>query len=135
MTKNYFNIPVDDEETYIAVKEIAKSNGFGSRGMGQQIKAWVSQTLAAPVCDHPKTPVEVQWMPTDTALGEANLLHKGWFCQTCNRVYRESSAVKRQTMAPVSAEALAAADMDPYGQPAPVVVTRRKRSQRLGRDN
>ncbi len=134
MPKNYFNIPVDDEETYIAVKEIAKSNGFGSRGMGQQIKAWVSQTLAAPVCNHPKTPVEVQWMPTDTQLGEAKLLHRGWFCPTCNRVYREAQATAPRPAA-VSTEALAAADVDPYGQPAPVVVTRRKRSQRVGRDN
>lgn len=128
MTKNYFNIPVDDEETYIAVKAIAESNGFGKRGMGQQIKAWVAQTLAAPVCDHPKTPVQVQWMPTDTmSLGEPNLLHNAWYCTTCKRVYRQSAPIKISR--PVVAETPKGNDQDPW-QPAPVVEKRRKASVR-----
>lgn len=134
MTKNYFNIPVDDEETYIAVKAIAESNGFGKRGMGQQIKAWVSQTLASPVCDHPKTPVEVQWMPTDTTLGEANLLHSGWFCPTCQRVYR--LAGKPKIAAPVvAAETPKGSTQDPYGQPLLEVRKRRVSTKVREREN
>lgn len=131
MTKNYFNIPVDDEETYIAVKAIAESNGFGKRGMGQQIKAWVSQTLASPVCDHPKTPVEVQWMSTDdTMLGEAHLLHNAWYCETCKRVYRQNAPIKVRRV--VAEETPTGNAQDPYGQPAPIVVTKRKKAVRQG---
>jgi len=137
MTKNYFNIPVDDEETYIAVKLIAENNGFGKRGMGQQIKAWVSQTLAAPVCDHPKTLVQVQRNYSATVLtsviaGEKHLFYQAYYCATCNRVYQQASAPNAE---PVSAEAIAAAKVDPYGQPAPAVVTKRKRVQRNERVN
>lgn len=132
MTKNYFNIPVDDEDTYIAVKAIAESNGFGKRGMGMQIKAWVSQTLAAPVCDHPKQPVEVQWMPSDTTLGEANLLHSGWFCPTCQRVYRLASKPKAKIVAIETAKGSA---KDPYGQPLLNVRKRRVSTKVNERDN
>ena len=131
MTKKYWNIPVDDEETYIEVGLIAQSNGFGTRGMGQQIKAWVAQTRAAPVCGHPKTAVEVQWMPTDTTLGETNLLHSGWYCPTCNRVYRQANPIK---LPPVGAAATPKGiGQDPYGQP--LLNGRKKRTERLGRTN
>jgi len=125
MATKYWNIPVDDEETYIAVREIAESNGFGRRGMGMQIKNWVARELAAPVCNHPKTAVEVQWMPTAANLGGKMLVHKGLFCPTCNRVYRDAQLATLRTDA-VSTEALAAAKQDPYGQPAPVVEKKRK---------
>jgi hypothetical protein len=129
MTKTYKNIPVDNEETYEAVKAIAESNGFGKRGMGRQIEAWVAQTLAAPICDHPKTPVQVQWMPTDTmSLGEPNLLHNAWYCTTCKRVYRQSAPIKISR--PVVEETPTGNAQDPYGQPAPVVEKRRKASAR-----
>jgi len=127
MTKNYFNIPVDDEDTYLAVKAIAESNGFGKRGMGQQIKAWVAQTLAAPVCDHPKMPVQVQWMQTDTmSLGEPNLLHDAWYCSTCKRVYRQSAPIKISR--PVAEETPKGNVKDPYGQPLVDAAKRRKSS-------
>ena len=137
MTSKYFNIPVDDEETYIAVKLIAENNGFGKRGMGQQIKAWVSQTLAAPVCDHPKTLVQVQRNYSETVLvtvadGEKHLFYQAYYCATCNRVYQQKSTLKG---IPVAEETPAGNAEDPYGQPAPVVVTKRKRGQRNERVN
>lgn len=113
---DYKNIPVD-EETYERVRSIADSNGFGKRGMGAQVRQWSVQELAAAVCDHPKVPVQVQWMPDDVSLsGDQTLLHSGWYCPTCRRVYRNAAKPKIGTVAVETAEVNAD---DPYGQPAP----------------
>lgn len=114
MAKTYFNIPVDDEATYLAVKMIAKNNGFGERGMGMQIKSWVAQTRAVPVCDHPKTQVQVQRSRSETILtgmaeNETELTYRGWYCPTCNRVYEDHQHVE-----------------DPYGQPRVQTVKKRR---------
>jgi ssDNA-binding Zn-finger/Zn-ribbon topoisomerase 1 len=136
MTKSYFNIPVDDEETYIAVKAIAESNGFGKRGMGQQIKAWVNQTLTTPVCGHPKMPVQVQRSPSDTVLtgvveNEKSLFYQAYYCPTCNRVYQHAvNSIKISR--PVAEETPTGNAQDPYGQPTPIVVTKRKKAVRQG---
>lgn len=137
MTKTYFNIPVDDEETYIAVRLIAENNGFGKRGMGQQIKSWVAQTLSSPVCDHPKTFVQVQRSHSDTVLtgmvdGENRLFYQGYYCATCKRVYQQASTPKGS---PVAEETPTGNAEGLYGQPAPAVVTKRKRGQRNERVN
>jgi len=134
MKKSYFNIPVDDEETYLAVKAIAENNGFGKRGMGMQIKAWVNQILSTPVCGHPKMPVQVQRSHSDTVLtsvveSESSLFYQAYFCPTCNRVYQHAvNSIKISR--PVAEETPKGNAQDPYGQPAPVVEKRRKASAR-----
>ncbi len=130
MVTTYKNIPVD-EETYDAVKVIAESNGFGKRGMGMQVKDWAAREMAAPVCSHPKTPVEVQWMAENTSLASGILLvHRGLFCPTCNRVYREATKAKG-----VATETLTGNAQDSYGQPAPVVEKKRTRRAEVVRGN
>lgn len=138
MAKAYYNIPVDDEDTYIAVKVIAKNNGFGERGMGQQIKAWVAQSIATPVCDHPKLKTRIQRAPSATFLtplvkGDAQLTLDAWYCPTCNRVYQATpiaTNILRQSVAAETAKGNAA---DPYGQPIQTK-TKKRRTQRLGKD-
>lgn len=82
----YKNIPVD-EETYQQVRMISEANGFGKRGLGAQVRKWAAREIAAPVCEHPKQPVEVQTFPTADQLSGAMVVQNGWFCPTCNRVY------------------------------------------------
>lgn len=94
----YKNIPVDDE-TYIAVKTIAQANGLGERGLGAQVRKWVNQEIAAPVCEHPKQPVEVQIFPSADNLPGTWLRRDGWFCPTCNRVYPNDIVVKLEKAA------------------------------------
>lgn len=81
----YKNIPVD-EDTYIAVKLIAETNGFGSRGMGAQVKQWVIREM--PECEHEKTPVTIEIFPSQDTLPGTNLHRTGWYCETCKRVYQ-----------------------------------------------
>lgn len=95
---DYDNIPVSKKnQTYAKVKMIAESKGFGKRGAGALIDYWVAREIAAPVCEHEKQPVEVQYFPGADVLTGALLVRQGWFCPTCNRVYPNDIIANMET--------------------------------------
>lgn len=97
MTTKYDNIPVSKEkQTYLKVQMIAEAKGFGKRGVGALIEHWADREFAAPVCDHPKTLVQVQRSPSETVLtewrdGQKQLFYQAYYCATCNCVYQQLS--------------------------------------------
>ena len=77
----YMNIPVKPD-VYEKVRLISDAN---DRGLGAQVAHWVGQEL--PECDHEKTPVEIEYFPSNDILPGTLLRRTGYFCATCTRVY------------------------------------------------
>lgn len=84
----YVNIPVSPD-VYADVQLVARSKGFGTRGLGALVAHWVGQEL--PECEHEKEPVQIEWMPSQDYLPGTVLKRTGYFCATCNRVYAKPS--------------------------------------------
>jgi hypothetical protein len=105
MAKKYKNIPVE-EEIYFQVKAIAEANGFGERGVGAQVGAWVARDL--PDCDHEKEAVVIELFPSQDMLNGTLPQRTGWYCPMCRRVYQ-----RIEKPAKVSGQGAG----DPYGQP------------------
>lgn len=112
MAQKYKNLPLKPD-VYETVKLIAEANGFGERGLGKQVEEWAKREL--PACDHPKEPVTVEIFPSQGLLS-GSVLRAGWYCPTCKRVYQRSE---------VAVSGVAA---DPYGQPIPPVVLKKRGS-------
>lgn len=87
MAKKYMNIPVE-EDIYFQAKAIAQANGFGERGLGALVGAWVAREL--PDCDHEKEAVVIELFPSQDMLGGTLPQRTGWYCPTCKRVYQRA---------------------------------------------
>jgi len=81
MAKTYKNIPVSPD-TYQKVALLAETNGYGVRGLGAQIEAWVKKDM--PDCGHDKQAVSIEYVSNQSL---QRMTSGGLYCAVCDRVY------------------------------------------------